>query len=145
MSAVKTQNQQKLSELSKGCNESFSVFHSIWCDILTGSTLLYAQDILEPPFPYKPPSMQIPFSTHRHTHIHTHHFVENILNYYLIFICLLWGSRCLEHGCSKHWTNLLNSAGGSHAYTSVRLHRINPQHKGRASYRRVSGSGFSAL
>lgn len=68
MSAVKTQNQQKLSELSKGCNESFSVFHSIWCDILTGSTLLYAQDILEPPFPYKPPAMQIPFSTHRHTH-----------------------------------------------------------------------------
>lgn len=48
----------------------------------------------------------------------------------------------LEHGCSQALDKL---CWGSHVYTSVRLHRINSPQEGRASYRRVSGSDFSAL
>lgn len=82
-----------------------------------------------------------------HTQTHTQtplwgKYPELLLDIYLS--CLRFKMR-LEHGCSKYWTNFLNSAGGSHAYTSVRLHRINPQQEGRARYRRVSGSDFSAL
>lgn len=140
MSAVKTQNQQKFSELSKGYNETPHVFHLIWWDILTGSTLLYTQDILELLF-LKSPQLCKYHSPHTHIAL-CGKYPELILD---IYLSSLRFKLRLEHGCCKHWTNLLNSTGESRAYISVRLHRINSQQEGRESYRRVSGSDFSVL
>lgn len=61
-----------------------------------------------------------PLHTHTHTQPHTLHGKYAA---FVVYICLsYWRFNLgLERRCSKHWTNLLTSAGDNHADTSLRL------------------------